>query len=677
MGALVSSGGENSIGTERLVHWILADPENVEQAFNKVWKKCENSAGTSLVEKNAVLSEILDLIGQDGWSLIEESGGEQQRRTARQLKRAVEILPDPMTRKEALNLFRNILLTVQSSMMIQNGNIDPVTLADSPSALQGGSRKREVGTHITEEGPFFATGSADGFPGAEPSPTAKLSREEDLSHLQPLGPLAGRLHPSLAAESQDIFNCQGPLPTRGDLEVQIRTLRSLAEELARSNAAELVVVRELENEAKKAMPTSGQHKRPTRHDDEVLQQQNKLRGHEEVIDQQREELEALQKRIHYEEMEYDEKHREVREINLEMRSWRRSNGNLESEIASEQARSAALRDAFEGRRARYATAETTARNAEMGTMRATRRRIAAKITARREQEAVDEAQQMRSEQSARTAEQCEAISAEIAEFRTQAILKGRHQNVDEELKTAEMQFYSEVNEAEQATRDLLDLEANISHLEQQTASRESEMYAMQRRRLRQPSLGESRTPQRPAPERGQEVDPATAADRLALQAIEQRVTEGRRKEQALRDKLQKVWASQKAPMVRRVISDGEDLRERSAEVWAQCRAVATELGEAEAALARRRAEQQFSGKEVVDVLKEKLKAALAQEDKNVEELAQVRSETAKHLAAETELQKNQGKVPLTAPEASEARRSWFPSFPSWFGSEGEAAVPAT
>eukprot|EP00434_Breviolum_minutum_P014903 symbB.v1.2.013138.t1/scaffold925.1/size151535/5 len=175
----------------------------------------------------------------------------------------------------------------------------------------------------------------------------------------------------------------------------------------------------------------------------------------------------------------------------------------------------------------------------------------------------------------------------------------------------------------------------------------------------------------------EEVDPATAADRLALQAIEQRVTEGRRKEQALRDKLQKVWASQKAPMVRRVISDGEDLRERSAEVWAQCRAVATELGEAEAALARRRAEQQFSGKEVVDVLKEKLKAALAQEDKNVEELAQVRSETAKHLAAETELQKNQGKVPLTAPEASEARRSWFPSFPSWFGSEGEAAVPAT
>eukprot|EP00438_Fugacium_kawagutii_P017342 Skav229812 [mRNA] locus=scaffold567:364873:366064:- [translate_table: standard] len=69
-----------------------------------------------------------------------------------------------------------------------------------------------------------------------------------------------------------------------------------------------------------------------------------------------------------------------------MRSWRRSNGwgdqvqgiagfiswlrellsTLESEIASEQARSAALRDAFEGRRSRFATAETGAHKAETG-----------------------------------------------------------------------------------------------------------------------------------------------------------------------------------------------------------------------------------------------------------------------------------------------------------------------
>ena len=39
----------------------------------------------------------------------------------------------------------------------------------------------------------------------------------------------------------------------------------------------------------------------------------------------------------------------------------------------------------------------------------------------------------------------------------------------------------------------------------------------------------------------------------------------------------------------------EDLRERSAEVWAQCRALATELGEAEAALARRQAEEWLGG----------------------------------------------------------------------------------
>lgn len=42
----------------------------------------------------------------------------------------------------------------------------------------------------------------------------------------------------------------------------------------------------------------------------------------------------------------------------------------------------------------------------------------------------------------------------------------------------------------------------------------------------------------------------------------------------------------------------EDLRERSAEVWAQCRALATELGEAEAALARRQAEECLGGGEL-------------------------------------------------------------------------------
>lgn len=665
----LASSAENSIGTQRRVHGILADPTHVEQAFSKVWKKLETTAGSSLVQKSAILSEIIDLIGSEGWSVIEEGGDEQQARTARQLKRAVEILPDPMTRKEALNLFRNILLTVQSSMMIKNGpkSDDPVALVDSPSIMPG-SHQREVGSN--EDRPFIITGpgGADGFPGLEPSPTMKASSEEDLSHLQ-LRPLAGRLHPSLAA-GQDIFKSQqGPLPTRGDLEAEIRTLRSLAEELGRSNAAEMAVVRELENEARKAAPS--ERLRGTRKDDEV-QAQDKLRGHEEIIDEQRQEIEALQNTRNYEEMESDEKHREAREVAMEIRGWRRSNGSLESEIASEQARSAALRDAFEGRRARYATAEEAARNAEISTMRATRRRIAAEITARREQEAVDEAQQMRSEQSARVAEQCEAISSEIAELRAQALLKGRPQNLDEELKTAEVQLSSEVAEAEDATRELLDLEANISHLEQQTASRESEMYAMQRRRLRQPSLGGSRTPQRQPPRGREEPDPATAADRLALQATEERVAEGRRREQALRDKLQRVWASQDAPGARREISDGEDLRERSVEVWAQCRALATELGEAEAALARRQAEERFSGKEVVDVLKEKLKAALAQEDKNVEELAQVRSETAKHLAAETELQKT-GK--------GEEGRGWFPSLiPSWFmgSSEGEpGAVVAT
>ena len=112
-------------------------------------------------------------------------------------------------------------------------------------------------------------------------------------------------------------------------------------------------------------------------------------------------------RRHEEELEVDEIHREARELGSELRGCRRGCGALESEIASEEARAAALRDAFEGRRARYATAEQAARNAELSTMRATRRRIAAEITARREQEAVQEAEQSRSEQAASTAMQCE------------------------------------------------------------------------------------------------------------------------------------------------------------------------------------------------------------------------------------------------------------------------------
>lgn len=300
------------------------------------------------------------------------------------------------------------------------------------------------------------------------------------------------------------------------------------------------------------------------------------------------------------------------------------------------------------------------RNAEQSNMRLTRRRIAAEITARREEEAVQEARQFHSEQEARQEQQCEVITAEIAELRAQVLLKGP--NLEEELRVAEMQLTTEVAEAEEMTRDLMEVEATIQTLENQTANRESEMFALQRRRLRESIAADgSRSPRH----RTEEEDSNAAAERVALQALEQRVAEGHRREQALREQLQQLRASQHVTASRH----GEELRLRAESAWSTCRALATELGEAEAALWRRQAEQQHSGKEVVDVLKEKLKAAMEQEDKNVAELAQVRSQTAKHLSEEK----------VDAPSDSPPQAAgWLPNLiPSWLmGSAGDAPVAA-
>ncbi|CAJ1399440.1 unnamed protein product [Effrenium voratum] len=211
----------------------------------------------------------------------------------------------------------------------------------------------------------------------------------------------------------------------------------------------------------------------------LQEQQEDVKGHEELILMQRREIEALLAKRSREETEADELHRQARELTTELRSCRRSCGSLESEIASEEARAAALREAFEGRRARFATAETAARNAELSTMRATRRRIAAEIMARRETEAVQEAQGLRQEYRARAEAHCEVITSEIAEVRTNDLFKG-HNSVNQ----AEATSASEEAEAEAASREMSELQAAIFTLEQQTAVRESELHAMQRRKLR-------------------------------------------------------------------------------------------------------------------------------------------------------------------------------------------------
>merc|ERR1711971_710617 len=126
----------------------------------------------------------------------------------------------------------------------------------------------------------------------------------------------------------------------------------------------------------------------------------------EVAGQQREIRSLLAKRAQ-EEAIADDLSREGRDLTLELKSCRRTCGSLESEIASEEARAAALRQAFEGRRARFTTAETAARNAELSTMRATRRRTAAEAAARREASAVEEAEHARSAMSSRALDKME------------------------------------------------------------------------------------------------------------------------------------------------------------------------------------------------------------------------------------------------------------------------------
>jgi len=581
------------------------------------------------VEKQLVLEEIFKLVGSEVLTLDLEGKDPElkQTRAARQLKRAVDILPDPMTQKEALNLFRNILLTVQSAMMISNEHVAPVTLADSPHAasLPG------------SQGPEGDDVQANGGSLSRPSPTIRAtSRAEDVP--QPRG--AGRrLHPALAAPVQEAQLFDSAALSRKELEGQSAELRQLCEELAQSTRHEEAVVRELEHEA--LARGRGLHGLRVNDDEVKMQrrlqeQQEDVKGHEELILMQRREIEALLAKRSREETEADELHRQARELTTELRSCRRSCGSLESEIASEEARAAALREAFEGRRARFATAETAARNAELSTMRATRRRIAAEIMARRETEAVQEAQDLRQEYRARAEAHCEVITSEIAEVRTNDLFKG-HNSVNQ----AEATSASEEAEAEAASREMSELQAAIFTLEQQTAVRESELHAMQRRKLRGSSKRRDGSGSRTPTTATQEKD----SEQAALQATELRVAEGRQREQVLRQQLQRMGQPR-----------GQEVQEASS-AWARARELALEVGEAQAAWARRQAEQ---GGNVVGKLKARLQEATEQEATNLEELAQLRQENAR--LAEQSLRKAEG-------GASQGSSSWL-SLPSWLGGSG-------
>eukprot|EP00438_Fugacium_kawagutii_P017341 Skav229811 [mRNA] locus=scaffold567:352479:363035:- [translate_table: standard] len=234
---------------------------------------------------------------------------------------------------------------------------------------------------------------------------------------------------------------------------------------------------------------------------------------------------------------------------------------------------------------------------------------------------------------------CEVISSEIAEFRTQALLKahvmgtmagmtwviirwltamalggmaaiamgkhGRHQNVDDELRMAETQLRHEaksscqgVREAEDATRELLDLEAGnrlgpgLSGQWYLQNQQNNSVLVAGIALLESPSIKQLPRPRQPSASRESEM-----------------------------------YAMQR----RRLRQPCGDLRERSAECWASCRQVATELGEAEAALARRQAEENKTIQTQNSLEVQAMKRRLEEYDTAVDSLGNLMEDVARRV----------------------------------------------
>ncbi|CAK0804687.1 unnamed protein product, partial [Prorocentrum cordatum] len=175
-----------------------------------------------------------------------------------------------------------------------------------------------------------------------------------------------------------------------------------------------------------------------------------------------------------------------------------------------------------------------------------------------------------------------------------------------ELRRAERERDDEAAAARGAAGEVAELELARARLEGQLAGRESELrrHAAQRAR----SLGEE-----------------SAEARLsALRAAEDRVATGRRRELELEDELRSAMMAQLSD---RLDTGGSqpDGGANGAAAWHAARELAAELGEARAALARRRAlERSGSGEAAVASLRAVLRDAEGREARSAGELAEVR-----------------------------------------------------
>mmetsp|Transcript_85735 Transcript_85735/g.239704 ORF Transcript_85735/g.239704 Transcript_85735/m.239704 type:complete len:823 (+) Transcript_85735:105-2573(+) len=731
MGAGLSFSDEATQGEEpspappqvnaRYLHWLLSDPARVQEAFRPVWRAC-SSDEQGVVPKGTVLEVMLRVIGEfetrdkpstDGSSsTVSGISGDNAHvsKTARQLKQVVEMQADVLSRDEALHLFRMALLSVQAAIAVNSATASmdhprsPASYSDSSPVVRDQALSDGTPTPVSlAPRTLPCQGVRLEDTSVTPAPQPCAAGTSGVGTPGGVGPL-WRAHPALAAAPSSLSG--GALPSRQELEVENEQLRSLADIIEAAARDELTLVRTLEDEVRMEGKASSIGRKGTSGggigdsaivsaletkieiaEEEVARLETQVHSKDSLLVDQEAEVSARQIQISTlvcerseEEASAEEFGREARDLALEMKNCRRQCGSLESEIASEEARATALREAFEGRRARFTTAETAARNAELSTMRATRRRIAAEASARREASAVEEAQQSRDVFAGHSAARIKALTSEVAavrlrEHRAQymlgqgsaggismtpthnaAMAEASLQAIRAELTQAEVERDMEVVLANDAAMEVQALEVSRARVQGQLASREGELRSAQRRTGRTDAglAGGA-----PGAADGDEAKILRVT--AELHQVEARTAAIRQHEATLQMELR---ASSSGMAAARGGHDMVAEEELSAEdAWREARELGAELGEARAALVRRRAEETSGiGDSVVAALRLALHDAQLRESESRQELEALQNQVVSGLVERQELQSR-----VSAHDTSAARgvRSLSDKLPVW------------
>eukprot|EP00928_Gymnodinium_smaydae_P042762 TRINITY_DN28763_c0_g1_i1.p1 TRINITY_DN28763_c0_g1~~TRINITY_DN28763_c0_g1_i1.p1 ORF type:complete len:769 (+),score=227.26 TRINITY_DN28763_c0_g1_i1:105-2411(+) len=697
----------------RYVHWLVSDPTRVQEAFASVWRACSADETASSAPRDVVLKVMLSVIvefergcngdddnaagdGHDGGN--GRDGNKQgASKTTRQLSQIIGMLPEWLTRTEAMHLFRTVLHSAQASLaMKSSGSGDGATIDWSPAQANSpsGASPATLGSlDVNASSPASgAAGSPSVGDPSSPTPlgngggfsppkallTRTAARKEDThpSLSEALGRAKDALlaatgaaslqHPALRATM--LPPQSAALPTRQELEAENERLWNQSELLEASLRDELAVVRMLEDELQSAngssaalslngghggttllaleMEAHASQQEASRLACEIRISEGELNSHESHVSSQQRDIARLALERAEEEAAADELAREVRDLHQELRQCLRQCSSLDGEIASEEARSAALREAFDGRRARFATAEAAARNAELSTMRATRRRIAAETSARNEWFAVEEAQQERAHRSAELNLRLSALSEAVVEARAlSSSVYGESREAegfagnaaDASMRDAAVRASLRASRAELL---LIKVECDAEGAANERLASELEELEEGRRLL---EGQEERTA--PLAALAGDGDDAAALELertlSAMRAVEQRSDELRRSEAALWSQLQRARAGGGDAEISAASSAPAASAEESAaeSLWAEARALGAEFGEAEAALVRQGVERMHgSAGAATASLRTAIENAQLREAQSSDELSAVFSEVVASLERRQELQ---------------------------------------